>query len=73
MNKRVIKPMLEFLSKAESGVWMTDFQFHHINYASRDLACTINAGINYNNTTFIIEIEDEQESDRRTDNGNART
>ena len=54
--------MLEFLSKAESGVWMTDFQFHHINYASRDLACTINAGINYNNTTFIIEVEDEQDN-----------
>jgi hypothetical protein len=53
--------MLEFLGKADSGVWMTDFQFHHINYASRDLACTINAGINYNNTTFIIEVEDEQE------------
>ena len=67
MNKRVIKPMLEFLSKAESGVWMTDFQFHHINYASRDLACTINAGINYNNTTFIIEVEDEQ--DNRSEGG----
>ena len=46
---------------------MTDFQFHHINYASRDLACTINAGINYNNTTFIIEVEDEQ--DNRSEGG----
>ena len=53
---------MEFLSKAKSGVWMTDFQFHHINYASCDLACTINAGINYNNTTFIIEVEDEQDN-----------
>ena len=64
--------MLEFLSKAESGVWMTDFQSHHINYASRDLACTINAGINYNNTTFIIEVEDEQQSDSGTGDGDAR-
>lgn len=63
MNKRVIKPMAEFISKADSGVWMADFQFFHINYASREIACAINAGINNNNTTFIIEI-----NNAKTDN-----
>lgn len=58
MNSRVIKPLTEFLLQAEPGMWMCDFQFHHINYTSRDLSCTIHAGINYNNTTFIIEIEE---------------
>lgn len=41
---------------------MCDFQFKHINYASSEIACSVNAGINYNNTTFIIEIEDEQDN-----------
>ena len=38
---------------------MCDFQFKHINYANSEVACGINAGINYNNTTFIIEIDDD--------------
>lgn len=36
---------------------MCDFQFKHINYVNMEIACSINAGINYNNTTFIIEVE----------------
>lgn len=58
MNKRIIKPLVQFLEEADSGVWMCDFQFHHINYQSKEIACGINAGINYNNTTFIIEIDE---------------
>lgn len=58
MNSRIVKPLCRFLGGAESGVWMCDFQFMHINYASKEIACGINAGINYNNTTFIIEIEE---------------
>lgn len=57
MNSRVVKPLVEFLGVADGGTWMCDFQFMHINYASRDIACGINKGIDYNNTTFIIEIE----------------
>lgn len=57
MNKRIIKPLIEFLSQAEKGVYMADFQFKKINYQSREVACTINAGYNRNNTTFIIEVE----------------
>ena len=37
---------------------MCDFQFMHINYVSQEISCGINAGINYNNTTFIIEVEE---------------
>lgn len=37
---------------------MCDFQFKHINYANSEIARSINAGINYNNTTFIIEVEE---------------
>ncbi len=58
MNSRIVKPLIEFLSKSSGGVYMADFQFHHINYVSDEIACTINAGINYNNTTFIIEIDE---------------
>ena len=55
MNSRIVKPLIDFLENADMGIWIADFQFHHINYSSKDIACSINAGINYNNTTFIIE------------------
>lgn len=58
MNSIVTKPLAEFLLQADIGTWMCDFQFYHINYTSRDIACTINAGINRNGKTFIIEIEE---------------
>jgi len=58
MNSRIIKPLAQFLGGAKRGVYMCDFQFMHINYTSQEIACGINAGINYNNTTFIIEVEE---------------
>lgn len=60
MNSRIIEPFIRFMGGgAKRGVWMCDFQFKHINYANSEVACGINAGINYNNTTFIIEIDDD--------------
>lgn len=59
MNNRIVEPLVQFLSRAECGVWMCDFQFRRINYVSSEMACTIHAGISYNNTTFIIEVDDE--------------
>ena len=50
--------LLSFWGGAKPGVYMCDFQFMHINYVSQEIACGINAGINYNNTTFIIEVEE---------------
>lgn len=61
MNKRIVDPLIKFLRNADNGTWMRDFQFKHINYASKEVACSINAGINYNNTTFIIDIEDDNQ------------
>ncbi len=61
MNKRIIKPLIEFIScGGHKGSWVTDFQFMHINYADNEICCSINAGINYNNTTFLIEFGDEE-------------
>lgn len=57
MNKRIVEPLIKFVGVAKQGIYMCDFQFKHINYVNMDIACSINAGINYNNTTFIIEIE----------------
>ena len=55
MNSRIINPLAQFLGGgAKHGIYMCDFQFMHINYVSQEIACGINAGINYNNTTFII-------------------
>ena len=59
MNKRIIEPLVDFLTIAEAGIYMCDFQFKHINYASSEIASCINAGINYNNTTFVVEVYEE--------------
>ena len=40
---------------------MCDFQFMHINYVNQEIACGINAGINRNDTTFIIEVYEEED------------
>ena len=61
MNSRIIKPFLQFMGGVEAGTYMCDFQFQHINYVNKDIACSINAGINYNNTTFIIEVNEEED------------
>ena len=58
MNSRIIKPLSQFLVAAKPGVYICDFQFMHINYVNQEVACSINAGINYNNTTFIILVEE---------------
>jgi hypothetical protein len=39
----------------------------------KDHAFCINANPMCDRQQLVVEIEDEQESDRRTDNGNART
>ena len=61
MNSRIIKPLIQFLKKAESGVWLCDFQFKHINYANQELSCTINAGVSKNETIFVVDIESEND------------
>ena len=58
MNSRIVEPLFKFLGGVEHGTYMCDFQFKHINYVNSEIACSINAGINYNNTTFIIEVEE---------------
>lgn len=68
MNKRIIKPLLEFIGGGEhKGIWITDFQFRHINYADDEICCSINASINRNCTTFLIEFEDEENKETERD------
>lgn len=59
MNSQILKPLAKFVKNARSGTYICDFQFNHISFASKDMACTIRARVNASSTTFVIDIEDE--------------
>lgn len=63
MNSLIIKPLAKFVKTAQSGTWICDFQFNHISFASKDMACTIRARVNASSTTFVIDIIDIEDED----------
>lgn len=59
MNSQILKPLAKFVKNAGSGTYICDFQFNRINYASKDIACTIRARVHASATTYIIDVKDE--------------
>lgn len=73
MYKRNIEPLIEFMNKnLEAGTWCVNCGYGKLYYYNKDVSCTIFARVDACGSTVLVEVEDEQESDRRTDNGNER-
>ena len=65
MYKRCIDPILQFLKlPPPEGVYIIDTQFGKINYVSPNVAPVISTRIDANGAYYIIEIEDENKSNK---------
>ena len=69
MKTRSIKPIVEFLRKAEPGIWYIDTQYAEIHYASRDVTAIISTRIDAAGDVYIIELEETDMANQETQTG----